>query len=795
MFWAHYSDKIKQSQQEHSQMVGDGCRAAVSDFVHFEGIDAACFRRLVGLCGEYHDLGKFTDFFQNYMVNGVNSQDKDHAPISAVFVYNLLNHGQDAQTPTNRMAYYLCYLAVRQHHGNLRAYGFNQKPQEMLETLRNKSNNLLKNEAKIQQELSASCGKQDFISCLKLDLEALKRICNIQHDFKRKRSKNAQWFFFVNLLFSILIDQDKMDSAQITKRARKQIAPSRITAFLESKKNVQAKLNERRDKANQEIMQVLYDMTDEEIINKRIFTLTGPTGIGKTLASLQAASYISSRLLDIGTSQIPRIITAIPFINIIEQNLSDYQAICGEDIKLLAHYHLGQMESTDSEDTPLEKVLLEAEAWEADMVMTTFVQLFHSLLSNRNRSLKKVNKLSGSIVILDEIQALPDKYLALIGALIRRLAFHYGTRFILMTATQPKIMEFADLLQDTQCQTAASVELLPNHATYFEHLKRTKFISLLEDKPIDEDRFLEIFQAKYDGKKAALVVLNTIQRSLNVYQKLTDLYPKRVLYLSTNIIPKARKRVIKKARRYLKYKIPFVLVSTQTIEAGVDMDFDLAFRDLAPLPSLIQIAGRVNRNNSKGEHLPVYLIEMENDCGLIYGTAQKNEMKNLLKDKPIIMEEEYRVLIDRYYTQLLRAGLSDESKEIWEKGIVELNYEDIKNFELIKNSSDIADVFVEYDNEAVEHADLYVALRKELREAEDENYFAIKAKLKNVLSAMQQYFISVRVKRIRNNAPPSFDDRSLGDVKSDFYWVPQGQLHEYYDVITGFKDEGDAFLY
>lgn len=242
-------------------------------------------------------------------------------------------------------------------------------------------------------------------------------------------------------------------------------------------------------------------------------------------------------------------------------------------------------------------------------------------------------------------------------------------------------------------------------------------------------------------------------------------------------------------------KIPFVLVSTQTIEAGVDLDFDMAFRDLAPLPSLIQTAGRVNRNNNKGVLLPVYITEIENDCGLVYGTDQKNNIKAILADKTIIEEEEYGALVDGYYSRLLQQGLPDQSKEIWEKGIIELDFDYINQFELIKKSHEIADVFVEYDDRATQLADSYIALRQQLHKVNKEEYFAVKARLRHTVAAMQQYFLSIRVKRIIGNRPPLFEDRSFGEIKSDFYWIPRTQLNDYYDLKTGFKDEGGAYMY
>ncbi len=731
MYWAHYNKNVKQWLPEHLQLVSRGCQSAVSEYINFRGIKAEQFEKLAMLCGKYHDLGKYTDFFQDYMIKGQNSPDQDHAHISALYVYNMLNGSADGRPDLNMIISFFCYLAVRLHHSNLRVHGLNTNPNDMTKSLLNKQKNLLQNAEKILKEFPEKCSRKDFEDYLSLGNTVLQNICDIPHYLKSARLKNAQWFFFLILLFSLLIDQDKLDSAQIAIKVRNQISPDRIPEYLVKKnKGKHLELNERRENARKEVIEVLSKMTEQEILDHRIYTLTAPTGIGKTLASLQAAAYLSHRLKGLGLKKLPKIITAIPFVNIIEQNLEDYQEICGEDVSLLAHYHLGQVEKHTDQHRSLENVLLETESWEADVIITTYVQLLQSLLSNRNRNLKKINKLAGSIVIMDEIQALPDEYMPLIGAVIRRLAAHYGTRFILMTATQPKIMQFADQLKDDIGMLQPSIELLPNNEAYFTNLRRTQFISLIEGRAINEDEFIEKFQAKYAGKGAALIVINTIKRSLNLYKKLSELYPRRVLYLSTNIIPIVRKKVIKRAKRYLKFKIPFILVSTQTIEAGVDLDFDMAFRDLAPLPSLIQTAGRVNRNNSKGSHLPIYITEIDNDCGFVYGTDQKNRVKAIFVDKRVIGEEEYRALVDDYYLILLKQGLPDESKQIWEKGIVELDFEYISKFELIKQSSEIVDVFVEYDEIATELADLYIDLRKQLRQADKEGYFAIKARLK-----------------------------------------------------------------
>ena len=201
MYWAHYNKNFKQRLTEHLQLVGQGCKSAVSEYVDFEGINAGQFEVLAGLCGEYHDLGKYTDFFQDYMLKGQDSPDKDHAHISSWFVYNLLNGIQNSQ-PNKQISSFLCYLAVRLHHGNLQVHGLNMNPQDMSRNLQNKQKNLLKNAEKILREFPDRINEQDYKSFLVLENRILQNICDIPHFLKSPRLKNAQWFFFLILLFS-----------------------------------------------------------------------------------------------------------------------------------------------------------------------------------------------------------------------------------------------------------------------------------------------------------------------------------------------------------------------------------------------------------------------------------------------------------------------------------------------------------------------------------------------------------------------------------------------------------------
>ncbi|NLK52480.1 MAG: CRISPR-associated helicase Cas3', partial [Syntrophomonadaceae bacterium] len=511
----------------------------------------------------------------------------------------------------------------------------------------------------------------------------------------------------------------------------------------------------------------------------------------------------------------PRIITAIPFINIIEQTQQVYEKVIGDSATIITHHRLSDLtvKSDNLEEMTIDKRLLEVEAWEGDVVLTTFVQLFHSILTGKNRSLKKLNKLAGSIVILDEVQSLPEAYMPLLAAVLASVSKYYGTRFILMTATQPRLLESAEKILP---EVPASLELLPDNKKYFKELRRTRFVPFLREK-LDTQQFLEFFMAKWQGREAALVVVNTIKRSIDIFTALQPIlaavYPEvKLLYLSTNIIPKQREKVIALARQYLTDNQPVVMVSTQSIEAGVDLDFDLGFRDLAPLTSLVQTAGRVNREDNKEPYAPVYIVQIQSDNSYVYKLHNLADTKELLAKYSEIPETEYQNLIDEYYRRVLNRPLSSESETIWNDGILGLDFDEIEKFKLIENAGEVVDVFVEDSDEASAIANAYEELiggkesidrqlfaglideRMLTKLASSPSIYERKTLLRVIRGKMNRYIVQVRLSRFKDNRPIEYAARN--GIKSDLFWIPPGQIDDYYDRQTGFKDEkGGAFIF
>jgi len=817
----------KQLLKDHLKSVANLIKKQIPPLVCFDDISNDIIREFCYYTGYIHDIGKYSDYFQEYLKNGKDSRLKNHAHISACFLYNFLNEKVqlfEVDDKNAKIITFLYYICTRRHHDSLRVEAslFTDDKlneiEELQKHLSEKAKDILRD-----LNLRPKVSIEEFYNYFRIDMMKKNKAFfeYMPSKFHNGKLSHIRWYFFLIYIFSLLIDMDKLDSALIEIEMTKNVAVDRVTDYLHLKHgNEKSSLNERREKARKNMVQVIENMSDEEIRKVKFFTLTAPTGIGKTLSSLQSALLLQKRIKEL-ENYTPKIIVAIPFINIIEQNKMEYENVFGRDVKMIVHHRLADFSSVvnSTEEIPLDKALLRTEAWDGDVILTTFVQFFQSIYTGENRLLKKINKLAGSIVILDEIQSIPQEYMPLIGATLKMIAKYYGTRFILMTATQPKILEFGDMLFNQSSydkEDGKEVQLLPDYKFYFEGLQRTKFVPILEEE-LDNDKFIKLFFEKWSYYKSCLIVVNTIKRSIELYTRIKETIKEMdinipVYYLSTNILPIKRREVIEKVRDLLENNKPVILVSTQTIEAGVDMDFDMAFRDFAPLDSLIQTAGRVNRSGKKGNYLPVYIVKLGKDNQYIYGLSNRKYTEELLKDMNEILECDYVKLAERYYDLALKDGVDDKSKTIWD-AMMKLDFETIKEFKMIEDIEEVCDVFVEinekasaladafekvisYDGKSDFDYDLSVALGDEYKDKYRGKLgiYEVKALLKLIESKMSDYIVQIRRSKLLENKPVEFNAR--GDIQCSLYWVPFQQIEYYYDEDTGFIDKnGKAYIY
>jgi CRISPR-associated endonuclease/helicase Cas3 len=432
---------------------------------------------------------------------------------------------------------------------------------------------------------------------------------------------------------------------------------------------------------------------------------------------------------------------------------------------LLLNHHLGDIYFCTSEenyDSDKSRILIES--WESEFIVTTFVQLFHTLLSNRNSMLIKFNKLAKSIFIIDEIQGLPLKYWKLISQLLDETLRMFDSYAIIMTATKPLYFDETKGIELINFDWSQLDRYIVDAKTY-AHTQ-------------DMKSFIDIFPVESD--KTYLFVLNTVKEATDFYNFLKEKIPKqqeKIGFLSTHVTPEERIQRINGVKNgAIKY-----LVSTQIVEAGVDIDFDVVVRDMAPLDSIIQSAGRCNRS---GEHYTgqVYVTRFTNAQNkdktfgsYIYDKTLLEITENLLKDN-VFHEKDLESLFKRYESDIQKKKDTEGLSDILYKNVINLNYSGengITSFQVIDEKFPKIDIFIELNSDA---ADVFQRYRqiKEIR-----NIFERKRAFSEIKNQFYKYVISIP--STTQNIPP---------VDSDFLYVPIGNLTDYYDPDTGFILEG-----
>lgn len=325
----------------------------------------------------------------------------------------------------------------------------------------------------------------------------------------------------------------------------------------------------------------LYEHVVEQAgLSPGVYRLPAPTGSGKTITAAGFALHHAARW---GRS---RVIVAVPFLTITEQNASVYRDLLGEDTVLEHH---SQAEYDDARD---HRARFLAENWDAQFVVTTTVQLFDSLFGRRPARSRKLHRLANAVLVLDEVQALPLTLLLPILDALRVLTEHFGTTVLLTSATQPAFQAFgawADLPVVDLVSQPRTVEL-------FTKLKRVNYEWRVDPQPSLAEVADEVCAT---SSHQALVVVNTIDHARQMYRLLRERTTLTVLHLSTRMCPRHRQTVLAEVTDLLARGRPILLVSTQLIEAGVDLDFPAVFRALAPAESLQQAAGRANREGAR----------------------------------------------------------------------------------------------------------------------------------------------------------------------------------------------------
>lgn len=809
-FYSHRHPDIMLA--DHLRIVGENSRDILFETRIF-ALDKQFLLDVAYLIGISHDFGKFTHFFQDYLNKKRPGDDlTHHGLISALFTYEVLLNFIKIQKQENHPIFkyipLIGYFVVKHHHGNLNNIKNDLNPVHIhteFSNIRQQITDIKTNNQKIKNiyiPLFSGTGIQVsdiFINLFRYGLEysspdeldqIIKSLRKDHRHFDNETfdKKEIVVFLITQLLYSILIDSDKKHAGHVESIQRHSIPHDIVEQYIarpEFRNANISNINKIRNDIFESVIQNIKSNPD-----KKIFSITAPTGTGKTLTSLAAALKIRNN----SPSQ-ARIIYALPFTSIIDQNCDVFENVLKETIPdfennespyLLKHHHLAEFTyKYEGDNKPVEESLALTESWDSEIIVTTFIQFFYSTIGYKNKFLKKFHNIAGSIIILDEVQNIPIKYWKLVGAVLSALTRFFDCTIILLTATQPLIF------QENEC-----TELVENYKQYFSNTELNRVILNFDktERTIEET----ISELNISPEKSYLFVLNTIRSSIEFYNELAKKLEYEgatnicIEYLSTNIVPKERRERISRIKEELENGEKKVIVSTQLIEAGIDIDVDVVYRDLGPLDSIIQVAGRCNRKK-RVKQGDVHIINLINQKGRKYSKIYDNILLKIvleiLNEHPVVDETQFLELIDLYFTKSQKDMYIDE-KII--RALFELNYyknpkevDENKNripiseFKLIEEDQPECDIFVELDEPAHEIWIKYIHIQEKTGLERKILFLGIKKQF-------YDYVISV--------PPNKFPSSITGD--SGIGRITRAELKNYYDNKTGFSpiDGGTLIL-
>ncbi len=552
MIIAHTKNAQGQRQDllDHLRNVAD---AAARFAMPFEGDKAAY------LAGLLHDIGKFNPDFQQYLLDAeahptAHQRGPDHKGAGA--------------TLANDTGLAPLSFLVAGHHGGL------PSADELKEWLRERAG-----DPAVQGATAAALVQLPGLQNLKARAATL---------FPTYLRSELEVEFFIRMLFSTLVDSDFLDTEQHfnIRQAGQRGAYAQLTdlePLLLANQQALMKAAEEGKSAHERV-NALRNEVYEACLNMAVstpgfFRLTVPTGGGKTRSSLAFA------LRHANTHHLRRIIYAIPYTSITEQTADTFRSIFGAQ-NVLEHHSAVTPQDLDRPTLQEIRARLATENWDAPLIVTTTVQLFESLLGRGTSACRKLHNVADSVLILDEVQTLPTYLLIPILDVLRQLVAHYHVSVVLCTATQPAL--------DAGAQTGFSGlegirEIAPEPARLFTELKRVEYRWSKEGETWTWEQVADHVRSE----QQALAIVNTRANAVALLNALDD---PEALHLSTWMCGAHRRKVLALVRQRLQIGVPCRLISTQVIEAGVDVDFPLVLRAMGPLDSIVQAAGRCNRN-------------------------------------------------------------------------------------------------------------------------------------------------------------------------------------------------------
>lgn len=566
-------------------------------------------------CGYLHDLGKYSNAFQDYMERVVNHEkvkrgEAIHSLQGGIYAFE---HFKDIGIVD------ILVNVVASHHGGLL---------NMLESEGRTSAVRLK-EKKTREGDSIHDLYEQALSvpearALVANIGESTLVAELKVLMRRLTSIGMGCFgvqMFVRMVYSCLVDADRCDAAGLDGKATEPpwedmgVAVERYLARFKT----DTPLNVTRNNISRQCF-------EEGARRPGIYTLSVPTGGGKTLSSLRFAIRHAQQ------NHLKRVVYVIPFLSIIDQTVKELRAIFGNKVDEWVLEHHSNVVVCSEEDEGEDERKLLTERWDRPIVVTTMVRFMETVLSNRASDLRKLHNMTETVFVFDEIQSLPIRCIYLFNMTVNFLCQMCGSSAVLCTATQPALTEV-----EKRIALARNHALISLDAKEEALFKRVEFVNKTAC-PMTTAEIAAFGSGFLKEGKSVLIVLNTKKTALAVYSscRVPDNCDK--LFLSTDLCARHRKDNIERARTNLKSlsRRTTLCVSTQLVEAGVDLSFDVVIRANAGIDNIIQAGGRCNRNGEHFTRQPVYIVEVAGeDLSRLPGIATaKNAMRRARNDFP-----------------------------------------------------------------------------------------------------------------------------------------------------------------
>ena len=572
--------------------------------------------QLANLASLLHDAGKYNPRFQRRLRD--SRIKAPHSIVGSAIAYSNFR---------NSVLAFVC----AGHHGGLDA--------------------LSRLKEAVEEYLDLNPGQLEWIvDRWKKEVGGIPHLNDLEARFAHYRKEETE--ALIRFLFSCVVDADYLDTEAFlrpentaTRVLRPLSAGELFETLADHIQSIQSKAKEGPVKRVRS--QVLEDCVNAAANPPGFFSLTAPTGSGKTLSSMAFAIEHAH------LHNLKRIVVVIPYLSIIEQSAKIFRDALGDDIVVEHHSGVSCVERKEGKIGEKEEATssaqLAAENWDAPIVVTTSVQFLESLFAHKPAKCRKLHNIAQSVVIFDEVQTIPPGLLEPTLSMFRFLVSRCNTSLVFCSATMPawtKRTNAAIGLDDVR-------EIAKDPCGYMRALKRTEYMWHKAPLSVAE------VERRLRDTRQALVIVNTRKDALRLFESLSG---EHVYHLSTSMCPRHRTDVLHKVKTRLDQGKPCLLVATQLVEAGVDIDFPCVYRALGPLDSIVQAGGRCNREGTQRAG-KVQVFELE-DGGLPpggYGTAT-GVTRTMLEGEPEGLDVDSTAVFESYFTRLYTVTELDSGK-------------------------------------------------------------------------------------------------------------------------------------